>query len=214
MVAGPVVGAPGTTAWHGWHRPAGPGRSTGAGGLGGAVRRRPRADHHRSGGSLPVDAGAVVCDRGIDRDRGRSCAHRWPPLAAISASPDQPRRSARKSTIQYVGGLPRHTRWSWRLPSVIAGPASLLGECSVSLTPSHDEHLLDDQRCSCGSSIMYRRRVIMGEHDREMTFAAWCQNDPDHRLPEAMIREIAELRSELGPLTTAPWPARTCSPAK
>jgi hypothetical protein len=24
----------------------------------------------------------------------------------------------------------------------------------------------------------------MGEHDREMTFAAWCQNDPDHRLPE------------------------------
>jgi len=29
-----------------------------------------------------------------------------------------------------------------------------------------------------------------------------------------MIREIAELRSELGPLTTAPWPARTCSPAK
>ena len=84
----------------------------------------------------------------------------------------------------------------------------------MSLTPSHDEHLLDDQRCSCGSSIMYRRRVIMGEHEREMTFAAWCQNDPDHRLPEAMIREIAELRSELGPLTTAPWPARTCSPAK
>src|SRR6476659_4457759 len=148
-------------------------------GLGGAVRRRTSADHHRSGGSLPVDAGAVVCDRGIDRDRGRSCAHRWPPLAAISASPDQPRRSAGKSTIQYVGGLPRHTRWSGRL-----------------------------------SSIMYRRRVIMGEHDREMTFAAWCQNDPDHRLPEAMIREIAELRSELGPLTTAPLPARTCSPAK
>jgi hypothetical protein len=45
---------------------------------------------------------------------------------------------------------------------------------------------------------MYRRRVIMGGHDREMTFAAWCQKDPDHRLPEAMIREIAELRSELG----------------
>ena len=40
--------------------------------------------------------------------------------------------------------------------------------------------------------------VIMGEHDRETTFAAWCQKDPDHRLPEAMIREIAELRSELG----------------
>jgi hypothetical protein len=45
---------------------------------------------------------------------------------------------------------------------------------------------------------MYRRRVVMGERDHVMTFAAWCPKDPDHRLPEAMIREIAELRSELG----------------
>jgi hypothetical protein len=66
-------------------------------------------------------------------------------------------------------------------------------------TPSHDEHPLDDQQCWCGSFIMYRRRVIMGEHGGEMTFAAWCQKDPDHRLPEALVREIAELRSELGP---------------
>ena len=68
----------------------------------------------------------------------------------------------------------------------------------MSATPSHDEYPLNDQRCPCGSSIMYRRRFVMGERDREMTFAAWCQKDPDHRLPEAMIREIAELRTELG----------------
>ena len=68
----------------------------------------------------------------------------------------------------------------------------------MSASPSHDEYLLDDQRCSCGSFIMYRRRVVMGERDHVMTFAAWCPKDPDHRLPEAMIREIAELRSELG----------------
>jgi len=46
---------------------------------------------------------------------------------------------------------------------------------------------------------MYRRRVIIGEHGGETTFAAWCHQDPDHELPQALVREIAELRSELGP---------------
>ena len=69
----------------------------------------------------------------------------------------------------------------------------------LSGSPSHDEHPLDDQQCSCGSFIMYRRRVIIGEHGGETTFAAWCHKDPDHELPEALVREIAELRSELGP---------------
>jgi hypothetical protein len=69
----------------------------------------------------------------------------------------------------------------------------------VSPTPGHDEHLLGDQCCACGSQIMYRRRVVMGERGSAMTFAAWCQVNPDHVLPEAMLREIAELRSEFGP---------------
>jgi len=65
--------------------------------------------------------------------------------------------------------------------------------------PGHDEYLLDDQWCACGSAIMFRRRVVMGEGGREMTFAAWCQANPDHLLPAAMLRELTELRSELGP---------------
>jgi hypothetical protein len=59
---------------------------------------------------------------------------------------------------------------------------------------------------------MYRRRVVMGERDREMTFAAWCQKDPDHRLPEAMIREIAELQSGLGRGTASTPRAGAFSP--
>jgi len=73
-----------------------------------------------------------------------------------------------------------------------------LGE-TVSPTPGHDEHLLGDQWCACGSSIMYRRRVVKGERGSEMTFAAWCPANSDHALPEAVLREIAELRSEFGP---------------
>ena len=65
--------------------------------------------------------------------------------------------------------------------------------------PSDDEHLLDDRRCACGSSIMFRRRMVMGGRGSEMTFAAWCQANPDHVLPEAVQREIAELRSKFGP---------------
>ena len=61
--------------------------------------------------------------------------------------------------------------------------------------PSHDEHLLDDQCCACGSPIMYRRRVVMRKRGGVMMFAAWCLADPDHVLPEAMLREITELRS-------------------
>jgi len=72
-----------------------------------------------------------------------------------------------------------------------------LGE-RVSPIPSHDEHLLDDQCCACGSPIKYRRRLVMGQRGSEMTFAAWCRANPNHVLPEAMLREIAELRSELG----------------
>ena len=73
-----------------------------------------------------------------------------------------------------------------------------LGE-RVSPIPSHDEHLLADQWCMCGSPIKYRRRLVMGRRGSEMTFASWCQANPDHVLPEAILREIAELRSELGP---------------
>jgi hypothetical protein len=69
---------------------------------------------------------------------------------------------------------------------------------TVAAIPSHDEYLLDDRWCACGSTMMFRRRSIMGEHGEEVTFAAWCTENPDHRLPEAMIREIAELRSQLG----------------
>ena len=65
--------------------------------------------------------------------------------------------------------------------------------------PSHDEHLLDDQRCACGSPIMYRRRVVMGKRGGAMMFAAWCQPNSEHDLPEAVLREIAELRYTLGP---------------
>jgi hypothetical protein len=70
---------------------------------------------------------------------------------------------------------------------------------AVSLIPSHDEHLLDDQWCSCGSPIMYRRRSVIGEHGSEITFAAWCQANPDHVLPDAVQQAIAELRAEFGP---------------
>ena len=66
----------------------------------------------------------------------------------------------------------------------------------MSPVPSHDEHLLDDRRCACGSLIMYRRRSVMGDRGSETTFAAWCQANPDHVLPEAVLREISELRSE------------------
>ena len=45
----------------------------------------------------------------------------------------------------------------------------------------------------------------MGEHGPEVTFAAWCQRDPDHRLPEAMIREIAELPYMSGSGETSSW---------
>ena len=38
----------------------------------------------------------------------------------------------------------------------------------------HDEHLLDDQRCGCGSTVMYRRRTVMGALGSKLTFAAWC----------------------------------------
>jgi len=44
----------------------------------------------------------------------------------------------------------------------------------VSPVPSHDEHLLDDRRCECGSPIMYRRQSVMGDRGSETTFAAWC----------------------------------------
>jgi len=64
---------------------------------------------------------------------------------------------------------------------------------------SHDEHLLDDQLCACGSPIMYRRRVVMGQRGGMMMFAAWCQTNSEHVLPTAMRQEIAELRSTLGP---------------
>ena len=37
-----------------------------------------------------------------------------------------------------------------------------------------------------------------GQRGSEITFAAWCRANPDHVLPEAILREIAELRSELG----------------
>jgi hypothetical protein len=66
----------------------------------------------------------------------------------------------------------------------------------VSPIPSHDEHLLDGQLCGCGSPIMFRRRSVMGARGSEMTFAAWCRANPDHELPEAIVREIAELRSD------------------
>jgi len=46
---------------------------------------------------------------------------------------------------------------------------------------------------------MFRRRMVMGGRGSEMTFAAWCQVNPDHVLPEAVQREIAELRSKFGP---------------
>ena len=68
----------------------------------------------------------------------------------------------------------------------------------MSLVPSHDEHLLDVQRCACGSPIMYRRRSVMGDRGSETTFAAWCETNPEHVLPEAVLREIAQLRFEFG----------------
>ena len=90
-----------------------------------------------------------------------------------------------------------------RTGTLRSGAGSLMGwrhlGGSVPPRPGHDEHLLDDQWCACGSPIVYRRRFVMGEGGTEMTFAAWCQANPDHVLPEAMLREIAELRSELGP---------------
>jgi len=64
--------------------------------------------------------------------------------------------------------------------------------------PSHDEHLLDAPRCECGSPIMYRRRVLMGQRGRKTTFDAWCTTNAEHRLPAAIFREIAELRTGLG----------------
>ena len=73
-----------------------------------------------------------------------------------------------------------------------------LGE-RVSPIPSHDEHLLDDQWCACGSQIMFRRRSVMGDRGSGTTFAAWCESDPDHVLPDAVLQEIAELRSVFGP---------------
>jgi len=65
--------------------------------------------------------------------------------------------------------------------------------------PGDDEHLLDDQWCECGSPIMYRRRVVMGRRGGATMFAAWCQTNPEHLLPEELLLELAELRSNLGP---------------
>jgi hypothetical protein len=70
---------------------------------------------------------------------------------------------------------------------------------AVSPVPSHDEHVLQGQRCACGSPLMYRRRAVMGDHGSETTFAAWCQANSEHQLPAAVLREVAELRSEFGP---------------
>lgn len=69
---------------------------------------------------------------------------------------------------------------------------------TVSPIPDHDEHLLDDQCCACGAPIMFRRRVVMGQRGGVMMFAAWCQANPEHVLPEPMLREIAELRFAFG----------------
>ena len=69
----------------------------------------------------------------------------------------------------------------------------------MSPVPSHDEHLPGDRRCACGSPIMYRRRSVMGDRGSETTFAAWCQANPDHVLPAAVLQDITELRSAFGP---------------
>ena len=94
-------------------------------------------------------------------------------------------RCVRKTRCERSSGPRRHLASP---PGRLNDALSVVAEVSLpttalSATPSHDEYPLNDQRCSCGSSIMYRRRFVMGERDREMTFAAWCQKDPDHRLP-------------------------------
>ena len=64
---------------------------------------------------------------------------------------------------------------------------------AVSPIPSHDEHLLASPRCACGSPIVFRRRSVMGASGSELTFAAWCQANPDHVLPEAVARQLINL---------------------
>ncbi|MET0864996.1 MAG: response regulator transcription factor [Nakamurella sp.] len=64
---------------------------------------------------------------------------------------------------------------------------------------SQDEHLLDGERCECGSPIMVRRRVVMGKNDARQTYAVWCTANAEHRMPTAVHRKLVELRSEPPP---------------